>query len=307
MIPSFARVATAAAVLALLPSLVLAQNAPPSSNPPEKAAQPAGKGDDPVVAIVNGVRIRRSEVEAARQDLPAQYQSFPLEIVFGALVERIIDGKLITAAGRQEGLAKDPEVKARMSRLEDQVIQNVYLSRAIKAKLTDAVLRQRYEEFVKANAPEQEVHVRHILLKTEDDANAVIGELKGGAAFADVAKKNSTDPSAENGGDLGFIKKGDVVPEFADAAFALKAGEYSQTPVKTQFGYHVILVEESRMSTPPSFEEAKDDIEREASRDEATEIVNALRDKANIVRFNLAASPKKAGETQPKNGGNNQE
>jgi len=256
-----------------------------------------------VVAIVNGTEIHRSEVEAAREDLPAQYQSFPLEIVFGALVERMIDGKLLTTAGRKDGLAKDPEVKERVARLEDQVIQNVYLTRAVKAKLTDDVLKQRYQEYLKNNPPEQEIHVRHILVKTEDEAKAVIVELKGGAKFADVEKKHSSDTSEETGGDLGFIKRGDVVPEFADAAFALKPGEYSQTPVKTQFGYHVILVEEVRLSTPPTFEEAKDDIEREASRDVITQIVNELREKAKIVRFNPDGSPKTEGEAKPKDSG----
>jgi peptidyl-prolyl cis-trans isomerase C len=308
MISPLARAAAAAVVLALLPGLALAQNAPAPKGPaPNAAAKPTDKAGDPVVAIVNGVEIHRSEVEAAREDLPAQYQSFPLEIVFGALIERLIDSKLLTTAGRKDGLAKDPEVKERVARLEDQVIQNVYLTRAVKAKLTDDVLKQRYEEFVKANPPEQEIHVRHILVKTEDEAKAVIVELKGGANFVEVAKKHSSGSSEETGGDLGFIKRGDVVPEFADAAFALKPGEYSQTPVKTQFGYHVILVEESRMSTPPTFEEAKDDIEHEASRDVITQIVNDLRGKAKIVRFNPDGSPKKEGEAKPGDSGKTQD
>ncbi|HEY6335765.1 MAG TPA: peptidylprolyl isomerase, partial [Alphaproteobacteria bacterium] len=128
MISPFARALAAVAALAILPGLALAQSAPaPQGSAPSAAPKPADKSGDPVVAIVNGTEIHRSEVEAAREDLPAQYQSFPLEIVFGALVERMIDGKLLTTAGRKDGLAKDPEVKERVARLEDQVIQNVYL------------------------------------------------------------------------------------------------------------------------------------------------------------------------------------
>lgn len=292
MFRQIARAAAAALVLAGLPLAVQAQSGAPA----------AGKADDPVVATVNGAPIHRSEVEAARQDLPAQYQQFPLEIVFTPLVERLIDGKLLSTEGRKEGLAGDPEVKERMARIEDQVIQSVYLTRAIKAKLTDDVLQKRYQEYVKSHPPEPEVHARHILVKTEDEAKAVIAELKGGAKFADLAKQKSTGPSAEKGGDLGFIKRGDVVAEFADAAFALKPGQYTQTPVKTQFGWHVIEVEEVRQSPPPQFAEVKDELEREASRDMITEIVTGLREHAQIVRFNPDGSPKAAAPAQPESG-----
>lgn len=294
----FSHSARAARAVALLGTLAIAAfasaaEAQTSGTPPAAAG---GKTADPVVATVNGTEIHRSDVEAARQDLPQQYQSFPFEIVYPALLERLIDGKLLVAAARAQGLATDQEVKARMVRLEDQVIQSVYLTRAVKAKLTDDVLKKRYEEYLKTNPPEPEVHARHILVKSEDEAKAVIKELKGGADFAELAKKSSSGPSAAKGGDLGFIKRGDVVPEFADAAFALKPGQYTETPVKTQFGWHVIKVEEVRQSTPPTFEEQKDELEREASRDTITEIVNELRGKAAITRFNADGSPKTEGD-----------
>lgn len=293
---SFARAAALAAMVALLPGLAVAQSAP--------ATQPA-KAKDPVVATVNGTPIHRSDIEAARQDLPAQYQSFPIEIVFGALVERLIDSKLLTAAGRQGGLANDAEVKSRMARIEDQVIQSVYLAHAVKAKVTDDVLKKYYADFLKANPPEPEVHARHILLKTEDEAKSVIAALKAGGDFVELAKKNSTGPSAGQGGDLGFIKKGDVVPEFATAAFALKVGEYSQAPVKTQFGYHVIKIEAVRTSTPPTFDEAKPELEQQASRDMITEVVAGLRKDAKIERFNPDGTVKKVEE--PAKGGAKEE
>jgi peptidyl-prolyl cis-trans isomerase C len=283
MVSDLARAALVSVALGSLPFAVWAQTAA-----------------DPVVATVNGKEIHRSDVDAARQDLPQQYQSFPFEVVYPPLLERLIDGKLLVAEGRQQGLASDPEVKARLARLEDQVIQNVYLTRAVKAKLTDDVLKARYAELLKSTPPEQEVHARHILTKTEEDAKAVIVELKGGADFVEVAKKRSTGPEAAEGGDLGFIKRGDVVAEFAEAAFALKPGQFTETPVKTQFGWHVIKVEEFRKASPPSFEEAKAELERDASRDTVTEIVNDLRSKAKIVRFNADGSPMKEGEEKPK-------
>jgi peptidyl-prolyl cis-trans isomerase C len=298
MISSLIRAALVAVAALAVPAAAFAQGTAAGTAAP--AAAPAKTAADPVVATVNGVAIHRSEVDAARQDLPPQYQSFPLEIVFPALLERLIDGKLLVDAGRKEGLATDPEVKARLAHLEDQVIQSIYLTRAIKAKMTDDFLKKRYEEYVKANPPETELHVRHILVKTEDEAKDVIKQLKDGADFAELAKKKSTGPSAPKGGDLGFIKKGDVVAEFANAAFALKPGTYTETPVKTEFGWHVIKVEESRQSAPPSFEEAKQDLEREASQDMITEVVTGLRKDAKIVRFNPDGTPKTEGDAEKK-------
>ena len=292
-----ARPERAARAILLLGALAFV--APVSSLRAQTALAPAAAAADPVVATVNGSAIHRSDIEAARQDLPQQYQSYPFEIVFPALLERLIDGRLLTAAGRAQGLAGDPEVKARLVRLEDQVIQSVYLGRAVKAKLTDAVLKERYAEYLKSTPPEPEVHARHILTKSEDEAKEVIKQLKGGADFAELAKKLSSGPSAAQGGDLGFIKRGDVVAEFAEAAFALKPGQITETPVKTQFGWHVIKVEEARQSTPPTFEEAKEELEHEASRDVIQAVVADLRQKAKIEEFNADGSPKTGG-SEPK-------
>ena len=304
MVRKIAPAAVVAFLLAASPLAVLAQGtgAPAAGGKPA-SGQAQDQAKDPVVATVNGTAIHRSDVEQAREQLPSQYQSFPFEVVFPALVERLIDGKLLVAEGRKDGLASDTEVKERLARLEDQVIQSVYLSRAVKARLTDDVLKKRYEEFLKANPSEPEVHARHILVKTEDEAKEVIKALKGGADFVELAKTKSTGPSAAQGGDLGYIKRGDVVPEFAEAAFALKPGQFSESPVKTQFGWHVIKVEEARNSQPPSFEEAKDQLAQEASRDMVTEIVNGLREHAKVVRFNADGSPKAEGEPDKTQGG----
>jgi peptidyl-prolyl cis-trans isomerase C len=295
---SIARSALAALALALPASWLAAGPAcaqtagKPAAGAPQSAA-PAG---DPVVAVVNGTEIHRSAIEAARQDLPAQYQSYPIDVIYRPLLDRVIDGMLMTDAGRKESLQNDPEVKERLKRAEDQIIRSVYIERALKARLTDAYLQQRYQQYLKDNPPEPEVKVRQILLKTEDEAKAVIKELDGGADFTELAKKHSSGPSADQGGDLGYIKHGDVVPEFADAAFKLKPGEYTKTPVKSQFGWHVIKVDAARTSKPPSFEEAKADITQEASRDLVGDIIKELQAKAKITRFNLDGTPMKEEE-----------
>lgn len=279
------RAALVACAVMALSIAAMAQSAPPAGGAAKKAK-------NPIVATVNGEAVHLSDVEAAREDLPPQYQNFPLDAVFPALVERLIDGKLLLKKGRAEGLAKDPEVKERVARIRDQVIQTVYLTRAVKARLTDDMLKERYDAFVKAEPPEPEVHARHILVKTEDEAKDVIKQLKAGKDFAELAKTKSTGPSAPKGGDLGFIKKSGVVKEFGDAAFALKDGQYTETPVKTAFGWHVIKVEEHRTSQPPSFEEAKAQLTRDASQEMVATIIGDLRKNAKIVRFNPDGTPK---------------
>jgi peptidyl-prolyl cis-trans isomerase C len=295
---SIARTALAALALAALPSLLPAEPAfaQTAGKPAAGARQSPAPAGDPVVAVVNGIEIHRAAIEAARQDLPAQYQSYPLDVIYRPLLDRVIDGMLMTDAGRTEGLQNDPEVKERLKRAEDQIVRSVYIERTLKARLTDAYLQQRYQQYLKDNPSEPEVKVRQILLKTEDEAKAVVKELDGGADFAELAKKHSSGPSSEQGGDLGYIKRGDVVPEFAEAAFKLKPGEYTKTPVKSQFGWHVIKVEAARTSKPPSFEEAKADITQEASRDLVGDIIKELQAKAKISRFNLDGTPMKEEE-----------
>ncbi len=152
MLPYPEQASRAALVLAALALLAAASPSGalrvPAPAAPVAPAAPAAAAADPVVATVNGSEIHRSDVETAREDLPQQYQSYPFEIVYPALLERLVDGKLLVAAGRAQGLATDSEVKARLVRLEDQVIQTVYLTRAVKVKLTDAVLKQHYDEYL---------------------------------------------------------------------------------------------------------------------------------------------------------------
>jgi peptidyl-prolyl cis-trans isomerase C len=152
-------------------------------------------------------------------------------------------------------------------------------------------LQKRYEERLKAMPTEEEVHARHILVSTEDEAKALIAELKKGAAFDKLAKEKSTDKaSGAEGGDLGWFKKSDMVKEFADAAFALKKGELTDNPVKTQFGYHVIKLEDRRQAPPPTFEELQDQIREELARETVTQILDQLRAGAKIEKFNIDGS-----------------
>jgi len=176
---------------------------------------------------------------------------------------------------------------------ERQILRTVYLTREIDKKSDDKKLHASYDAWLKDNPPQQEIHARHILLETEKDARAVIAEIKAGKDFAALAKEKSTGPSASNGGDLGYFKQADMVKPFADAAFALKVGATSAEPVKTQFGWHVIKVEDKRTAKAPSFEEMKPQLHDKAAGEIAMDIVKGLREHADVKRFSLDGSPAK--------------
>ena len=271
------------AVMAADPSATL-----PTPGAPAAQALPP---DDTVVARVDGTELRLSDVEAAQKNLPPQAQKLPLEQIYPMLLDRLVDGMLITEAGRKEHLDRDPEVQDRLKHYEDRLVQEAYINRAIKAAETEDALKARYQSFVKEKPGREEVHARHILVATEAEAKSVIGELDKGADFAALAKKYSKDPGAESGGDLGYFGHDDMVKEFADAAFALSPGQYTKTPVKTEFGWHVIKVEDRRTGKPSSFEEAREQL----SRDIAHEIIDAklhdLRGAAKIEEFGLDGKP----------------
>jgi peptidyl-prolyl cis-trans isomerase C len=244
-----------------------------------------------VVARVDGTELHLSDVEAAQHSLPPQAQKLPLAQIYPMLLDRLVDGMLITEAGRKEHLDQDPELKQRLKQFEDRLIQEVYLSRAIKSAETEDRLKARYESFIKDKAGREEVHARHILVKDEAEAKSIIAELDRGADFAELAKKYSTDPGASSGGDLGYFGHDDMVKEFADAAFALPAGQYTKTPVKTQFGWHVIKVEDHRVGTPPSFEEARQEVTQLVARDTIDAKLKELRGAAKVETYGLDGKP----------------
>lgn len=269
-----------AATLALAPLTASAQEAQPDP------------GRDPVVATVAGDDIHLSEVIDTKSQLPQQYQSMPIEAMFPALVERLIDMQLVAREARADGLADDPDVRRELARIENQIISRVFLARHIDAMITEQAVQSRYDEHIAALPPDQEISARHILLVTEEDALAVIASLQGGGDFIELAAEKSIGPSADRGGDIGYFGRGDVVPEFADAAFAIEPGQISETPVQSEFGWHVIKVDDRRAIAPPSLEEMREQFVSEISQRLIAELIGELRDTATIERFNMDGSPK---------------
>jgi peptidyl-prolyl cis-trans isomerase C len=277
--------------LVALPALAMAQTT--TATPPASPAPPAG---DPVVAKVNGKELHRSDVIESARSLPEPYQQ-QIEQLFPALIERLIDLNLLAAEGRRQNLQNDPAVKAQVANFEDQQIREAVLDRYLKSKVTDEAIKARYQQFLKEMNPVMEVRARHILVDSEDKANEIIKELDAGADFADLASKKSIDTkAAAKGGDLGYFTAEDMVPEFAEAAFALDKGQYTKKPVKTRFGWHIIKVEDKREKKPPTLEEARSQIESELTQELVGAYLADLRGKATIEKFNPDGTPIKPGE-----------
>lgn len=243
------------------------------------------KKDDPVVATVNGIEIYYSQVQQAQRAMGGQAMAVPLEMIQSMLINTIADRTIVAEQARKDGFDKKEEFKKRMADIEQQVLARDFIADYAEKQITDKRVEEAYQDMIKDFEPQKEVRARHILVEDEAAAKAVIKELEGGADFAELAKSKSTGPSGSQGGDLGFFSAGAMVPEFEKAAFALKAGEFSKEPVKTQFGYHVIKLEEERKTQPPKLEDVKDQIEGEIGNEAVSAYIEGLRKDAKIVLF----------------------
>lgn len=249
----------------------------------------AADNKDPVVAIVNGTELRASALMAYRRSLPPQMAS---QVPYEALLDSMINNALIFEQGKKDGTDKDPEVKQALKDIEQQLVVKAWMGKKLKANVNDAAVKQAYDKFLANYKPQEEVHARHVLSDSEEGAKAIIAELKKGADFAETAKSKSKDPSAkQNGGDLGYFAKDEMVPQFADAAFAMQAGQLLDAPVKTQFGWHVIKVEDRRMSTAPAFEQVQPMLREQLAEETADHLLSEMRGKAKVKRFDPEGKP----------------
>ncbi|MDR3538012.1 MAG: peptidylprolyl isomerase [Acetobacteraceae bacterium] len=250
---------------------------------------------DPVVAKVDGQPILLSELKEAAASLPPSTRSMPQQTLLPLLLEQLVDGRALVAEARKTGLDKDPAVQRQVQAAEDQALQTALLHKQVGPLVSEDAVRARYEKDIAGKPGIGEVHARHILVPDEATAKQIIAELKKGGDFGALSKQYSKDPgAASQGGDLGFFKKGDMVPEFADAAFALKDGEISPTPIHTQFGWHVIQTLEHRQAPPPDFDQAKDELRQQMIQDAVKQAVAQARADVKVETFNLDGSPVKA-------------
>jgi peptidyl-prolyl cis-trans isomerase C len=265
---------------------------------PFAAAQDA-KGADPVVARVDGSEIRESDLALAEEDIGAGLQPSPPEMRRETLLTYLIDVKLLAKAAEAQKIGQGADFERRLAYARQKVLMEALLEKESRGAASDAAMKKIYDESVAQNKPVEEVHARHILVETEDKAKEVLAKLKAGGDFAALAKTESKDPGSADGGDLGYFAKEQMVPEFSEAAFKLEKGGLSE-PVKSQFGWHIIKLEDKRNKPLPEFEQVKGQIETYLARRAQNELVTKLRGEAKVERVEQKPADKPADGQQKK-------
>tara|TARA_R110001592_G_scaffold16881_16_gene71761 strand:- start:2975 stop:4069 length:1095 start_codon:yes stop_codon:yes gene_type:complete len=253
-------------------------------------AEDAG-ADNPVIAKVDGDAIRRKDVIALVNAMPPQMRQIPLQQLYPMALEQEISNKIVDKRAASAGLGGDKDVQKELRIAKQQIIRAKFLENEITARVDDARVKVEYEKYLKEFPDVQEVKAAHILVDDEKLAKDIIKKLDNGEDFAALAQEYSKDGSAENGGDLGYFAKSEVVPEFAEAAFSTKVGTYDKTPVKSDFGYHIVRVEEKRQRPPAEFDEIKSYLAQELQRTAFDEVMKEWKSTATIERFDIEGNP----------------
>jgi len=287
------RVRLAALSIALLAAPVLVSAQTPADAPKQPQA-------DPVMARVDGHDIHGSQVMALIRRLPQQTQEVPMEKLVPAMIDTLINTQLIQEAAERANLKDDPEVKRRLALAETEIIRSIYVERLVSKDISEAKLKSEYEEYLKSLPSREEIDARHILVKSEAEAKQIVAQLEKGADFTKLAKEKSIDPAGkDSGGDLGWFTKDQMVPEFANAAFALKKGQFTKTPVKTRFGWHIIKLVDRRAAPPPSYDEVKRQLAQRIQGEVIGEKVKELRAHAKVEIIGPDGKAVPAGAASP--------
>ncbi len=252
---------------------------------PSAQAQEAAASEDPVVADVDGTAIRRSTVLAQLEGMDPQVRQLDPQMVFPQLLERSIMRVVIGHAAEKANIQDSPAFQARLEQIKKDVALEVFLQETVKARMSEERVAAAYESYSAANPPKPQVRAAHILVSEEALAQDIIKKLNDGAKFADLALEHGKDSTRSNGGDLGWFSEGDMVPEFSAAAFAMEPGSHSKEPVKSQFGFHVIQLNDKRLSEAPKLDDVRGELESQISQEILGEMVTELREGAKIENF----------------------
>ena len=258
------------------------------------AAAVAGPASAKVLARVNGAEITDEDVKIALDDIG---QSLPQQIEGPArqayILDYLIDAKLVAQKAEADKMGEGPEFAKKVAYYRDKVLMEDLLGKVAKDAASDAAIQKTYDDVAKQQKPEEEVRARHILVESEPDAQAALKRVKAGEDFAKVANEMSKDPGSK-GGELGWFTKERMVPEFADAAFKMQPGQISD-PVKSQFGWHIIQVEEKRQKQFPPLDQVKDQVTRYVVQKSQSELILKLREEAKVER----TEPEKPADAAP--------
>ena len=233
------------------------------------------------VATVDGIAITYNDVSLVEDELMAVYGQLPEEQRFKTLVGYMVNRILASEAAKKAGLENDADVAKIKAFMERKALQDVYIAKMLMERVREEDVTAYYDKEIKNGPVEEEVRARHILLDNREAADAVVADLENGADFAALAKERSKGPSGPSGGDLGYFSKQSMVPAFSDAAFKLAAGETSP-PVQTQFGWHVIRVEDRRNRPVPPFDQVRDQIYQLLISEAQRDIYDEMRAKASV-------------------------
>ena len=231
------------------------------------------------VAFVDGKPITLTQVRELAEEMPP-LEEMSFEQVYPNLLEMLINNRVIMQGAQKAGVLDRPEIKTQLRLAKEQIVGQTYLDELLAAHVSEEELRSLYDKELKNFRREEEIHAKHILVKTEKEAQDIIVQLKAGADFSELANKKSLDENTE-GGDLGYFTKSMMIPEFGDAVFDMKKGQLS-APIKTAFGWHVVLVEDKRLANPPAFEDVREDILHIAMEAKLPAVLEEEREKMNV-------------------------
>ena len=239
----------------------------------------------PIVANVNNEDISLETMIHAMNELPPEIQSQPFMSYYEDLLERVIDIKLFAQEGKKMKLDEEPSVRAAIDFVIEKVLMQAFLSKYVQENIKEENIKASYSNFIADETSREEIKASHILIDTESEAIDVINMLNDGDDFVELAKNKSTGPSGPSGGDLGWFKRGQMVPPFEKAAFSLNKNEITQIPVQTQFGWHVIKVFDKRIPEAPSYENMKSKLIQDLERKIVSKKIQDLRNDALIEKL----------------------
>lgn len=262
-----------------------------TTNTAQKASKPASP--DTVVASVGGEKITVADMQGALAQLPPQVMNLPRDKIVPLVLGQLVSQKAIEVAAKKSKLENDPDVKAAMKQASEAALMNAYIKNQVAPKITDATMKAYYDKNYGNKKPEEEVHARHILVDSEAKAKDLIAQLDKGADFAKLAAENSSDTATakNNGGDLSWFKKGDMIADFSKVAFATKPNTYTKQPVHTVYGWHIIQVLGTRTAPVPKYEEVQGQIRQEMLRKEISKVVQAAEKSVKIIHYDENGKP----------------
>ena len=251
---------------------------------------------NPVVAKLDEQEISRLDVFNFIQTLPPSTRQMPIDQLFPLAVNEVVNARVISQKVEDVNLDNHPKVKEQLAAAKKTIVRSVFIENAVDEKMTEERLQQAYQAYSNGFPDIDEAKASHILVDDEGLAKDLIKKLNEGADFATLAKENSKDGTAEKGGQIGYFAQNEVVPEFAEAAFALNVDDYTSKPVESEFGFHIIKLEEKRKRPTPPYEQVKPFLEGQLRQAVLVEVIDGWRDAAKIETFDINGKPIEAAE-----------